>query len=512
MINIIRNALLVTTMLALGACNLFSPATPEANALIAELPALGLTIQIQNATDVFNTVGQIINYNYVITYTGSAALAGPVTVTDVQTPVTCPDLVTVGNLDSSLNQNETITCKSAYSITQADLNTGTVTKNATASAGGVSSNAANIVTTMVQNKSLSLTKSALPVNYNQLGLLITYSYVVKNSGNVTLGPTQFTVTDDHIAAPINCGSNTVTLLPTETVGCTAPYTIVQADLNAASVTNNATASGGGVGPSQPASATINNSNVVRPNPSNLPAGTTIQHTVVAGEWLIQLARCYGADFTDVRNANTHIIDPDIISIGTIVTVPRIGSAGIIYGPPCVGSHTVQTGDTWASIAQRYNADVVVLQAANPGASLSAGSVLKIPLNSAGAFISTPAPTVAPTATPTSTPNPTDPTRISFAEGTTSSTINGTIAAQGASVRYVVAGNQGQLMNVTLTPTPANEVAWAVYDPSGVVIRPLDANTAWSGTLPATGDYRIEIISILGTSSKTYSLVVSITAP
>ena len=116
MIKIIRSALLATIVLALGACSLFNPTTTTTtnnNSLVADLPALGLTIQIQNATDIFNTVGQVINYNYVISYTGSAALAGPVTVVDAQTAVACPDLVTVGNNNSSLDQNETIVCKSS---------------------------------------------------------------------------------------------------------------------------------------------------------------------------------------------------------------------------------------------------------------------------------------------------------------------------------------------------------------------------------------------------------------
>lgn len=514
MIKIIRGTLLVTIVLALGACNLFNPAPTNTNSVIADLPALGLTIQIQNATDIFNTAGQIINYNYVITYTGSAALAGPVTVLDVQSPVTCPDVNTVGNLNGSLDQNETMICKSTYSITQADLNLGSVTKNATASAGGISSNPANVVAAIAQNKTLTLTKSANPVTYNQLGQIITYTYAVKNSGNVTLGPTQFTVTDNHISTPINCGANAVTLLPTESLTCTATYTIVQADLNAALVTNSATASGGGVGPSQPATFTVNNSNVVQnnPNPSNLPAGTTIQHKVAAGEWLIQIARCYGASFTDVRNANPQVTDPNVISANTTVTVPRIGSVGKIYGPPCVGTHTVQTGDTWASIAQRYNADILVLQAANPAALLSVGSVIKIPLNSSSGVISTPAPTLTPGPTPTSTLTSglTDPNRINFPQGTTSTTITGALNAQGA-IRYLINGGQGQVMTVTITATPANEIAWAVYDPSGAAVRLLDANSSWTGTLPANGDYRIELSGI-GSSNKTYSLVVSIITP
>ncbi len=41
-------------------------------------------------------------------------------------------------------------------------------------------------------------------------------------------------------------------------------------------------------------------------------------------------------------------------------VPNIGSVGTIYGPPCVVAYTVQPGDTWNSIALKYDADLAVL--------------------------------------------------------------------------------------------------------------------------------------------------------
>jgi LysM repeat protein len=110
-------------------------------------------------------------------------------------------------------------------------------------------------------------------------------------------------------------------------------------------------------------------------------GETIQHTVVAGEWLWQIARCYGADPKQVVQDNP-LPDPTKLRPGTIVTVRNVGSKGISHGPPCVGTHTVQSGETWASIAQLHNADTLLLQEVNPGA-LSLGRVLKVPLYSAG---------------------------------------------------------------------------------------------------------------------------------
>ena len=106
------------------------------------------------------------------------------------------------------------------------------------------------------------------------------------------------------------------------------------------------------------------------------------HQVVAGEWLWQIARCYGADPKQVVQANLQLGNPAKISPGVTVTVPNIGAGGrTIYGPPCVEWHTVQSGETWNSIAQLYNADVAVLQDVNPGG-LVPGNKIKVPRNSA----------------------------------------------------------------------------------------------------------------------------------
>ena len=206
----------------------------------------------------YDAVGDVISYSYLVTNNGNVRLAGPVTVTDDKATVTCPNVNTVGNLDGYLDPGESITCAASYSITQADLNNGSVTNTAKASAGGTDSNPDSETVTAVQSRSLTLVKTATPVTYDAVGDVISYSYLVTNNGNVRLaGPV--TVTDDK--ATVTCPNvNTVGNLdgyldPGESITCAASYSITQADLNNGSVTNTAKASAGGTD-SNPDSETV----------------------------------------------------------------------------------------------------------------------------------------------------------------------------------------------------------------------------------------------------------------
>jgi hypothetical protein len=92
---------------------------------------------------------------------------------------------------------------------------------------------------------ISLTKTPSTSTYDAVGQIVTYTYVITNTGNVSLASTQYTVSDNMIngGAAFDCGVPQV-LAVGASITCTNTYTVTQADLSSGSVTNLATATNG----------------------------------------------------------------------------------------------------------------------------------------------------------------------------------------------------------------------------------------------------------------------------
>ena len=88
------------------------------------------------------------------------------------------------------------------------------------------------------NPALTIVNTASPDTYSAAGEVISYSFLVTNTGDVNIN--SLSVADDR-ATDENCPLTT--LAPTQSTTCTGNYTIIQADLDAGSVSNTATASG-----------------------------------------------------------------------------------------------------------------------------------------------------------------------------------------------------------------------------------------------------------------------------
>jgi LPXTG-motif cell wall-anchored protein len=196
------------------------------------------------------TVGRQITYSFLVTNTGNVPLddidideqsfTGSGTISEAVCPST------------SLAVNTSVTCTASYTVTQADVDNGSITNAAIAtgtppgSTTPVPSAPDTVLVPAPNSPSIAVVKTADPSTITAAGQPITYSFTATNTGNVTLTDVAidegaFSGTGTLSAA--TCDTGAASLAPGATVRCTATYTATQADVDAGSITNTATAMG-----------------------------------------------------------------------------------------------------------------------------------------------------------------------------------------------------------------------------------------------------------------------------
>ena len=209
-------------------------------ATVTAIPQPALTLAKAATPTTYSTVGQVITYTYVATNSGNVSLAKPITVTDDKLGnFACPQFAPT-RLDT-LAPGEFVTCTATHTVTQNDLNRGDLTNVATATNGATASLPVTVTVSAVQQPALVIAKHATPTTYTTVGQVISYTYVVTNSGNVSLRQ-PITVTDNRIGAfvcpEVTVSINGISLLaPGASLTCAATYTITQTHLDAGAVTN-----------------------------------------------------------------------------------------------------------------------------------------------------------------------------------------------------------------------------------------------------------------------------------
>lgn len=204
----------------------------------------GLALVRTASPTTYGAVGQTITYGYTLTNSGATTL-GPAQFAVSDSRVGGGSPFACGAASTTLAAGASVACSAGTAVTQADLDSGSIDSTATASGGGATSAPATISVSATQSPALSLSRTASPTSYSALGDAVVLGYTVVNSGNVTLGPAQFTISDSAFGTtPFACGA-TSTLAPGSAVSCSATYTVTQADLDAGSLTSSASATGGG---------------------------------------------------------------------------------------------------------------------------------------------------------------------------------------------------------------------------------------------------------------------------
>ncbi len=198
----------------------------------------------------FSVLGETLSYDYVVTNSGNITLTEAITISDDRVSVTCPALPLGG-----LAPGATLTCTATDTVTQEDLNTGSVTNNATASVTQpvVPDTPADPTTitsttplqtevvTATQSPGLSISKGLASVSassFTAIGDQITYEYTVTNSGNVTITDT-INVSDDKIASGAAQFCSDADLMPGDSLTCTLVWTADQGAIDDGEVINTA---------------------------------------------------------------------------------------------------------------------------------------------------------------------------------------------------------------------------------------------------------------------------------
>src|SRR5258708_9155150 len=194
----------------------------------------GVSLQVTSNVSTYSTVGQVIAFTYTLTNTSTGNLTSPYSITDsLGTGQNCSAAT------SPLAAAASTGCSGSYTITQTDLNNGSISGTAWANANTFQSNTVNTTILAVQSPSLSLVKTTPTQAAPNLGQTVTYTYTVKNTGNVTLS-SPFAIADNKVSG-VDCSSLGSTLAPNASGNCTGTYGITSADISAEAVTNTATA-------------------------------------------------------------------------------------------------------------------------------------------------------------------------------------------------------------------------------------------------------------------------------
>lgn len=242
----------------------FQPASPYRAAdhdpiLIGLFPTTDLELTMTDGTTAV-LAGQSVTYTISVKNNGPVAVTGA-TVTDVF-PAPCVSAqwtcsasganscATPGPASGNINTTVDLavggsatfqaTCTVSSSASGPLTNTAEIKTPANVIEIDVPDNGASDTDT-IQLASMSLTKTSSTPSYTQTGDVLSYSLVVRNTGNMPL--TNVVVTDPLLPSLSCLPSQPAALAPNATLTCTGSYVITGADLTRGFVTNTATATG-----------------------------------------------------------------------------------------------------------------------------------------------------------------------------------------------------------------------------------------------------------------------------
>ena len=334
-------------------------------------PAISIQ-KTANPTTV-TAAGQTVTYTFAIANTGDVVLDN-VGVTDAQLapslgsslgPITC---TTGTNGSITLAPGATASCSATYTVTQADMDNGSITDTGTVRGTPPNSNnpvcATSTATVWTQNQqnqppAISIQKTANPTTVTAAGQTVTYTFAIANTGDVALHDVG--VTDAQLApslgsslGPITCATGTngvIVLAPGGTDSCSATYSVTQADMDNGSITDTGTVRGTPPNSNKQVCATSMATVVATPAPgisvvktASVPSVSTVGQTVT-----------YTFTITNTGNVTLHNVDvsdaqspPSLQSSLGPITCTTGTNGDIVLAPAgtdtCSATYTVTQAD------------------------------------------------------------------------------------------------------------------------------------------------------------------------
>ena len=133
-------------------------------ALVPVPPTSSLTLAKTTTSSGYGAAGQTVPYKYLVTNTGATTLTN-IAVTDDKNSVSCPS--------GTLAKGTSETCTGTYTVTQADVDGGSVTNSATVAgttpSGTIVSSSPSVVTVLANSatSSMTMTKSSTDVEFRR---------------------------------------------------------------------------------------------------------------------------------------------------------------------------------------------------------------------------------------------------------------------------------------------------------------------------------------------------------
>lgn len=191
--------------------------------------------------------GKTISYAIAVKNNGN-------TTADISAADSMPEIGTVSMSKSRLAPGETATATVSHAVTSGDIGAGTVSNTVTVNGrtidGSMTTSGKATATTSIDRQRAALTlkklvdKSKLSGNEARVGTVLTYSFEIANTGNVTVNGIAIDDELDGIGAiKMNYPSKAGELAPGEKATGKVAYTVTQSDVQNGRVTNRAKAAG-----------------------------------------------------------------------------------------------------------------------------------------------------------------------------------------------------------------------------------------------------------------------------